>query len=118
MWLSTTNTSKMVVERLGTRFRSTGRTCNWNNAFRHCRVESKKEGIGRALKLGVIADNLSKAGWSWGCVSAIDSRGRTIWIADAHRGDGKPRAYMGQMTNGQARSRPCVADRPSFAPMC
>ena len=37
----------------------------------------------------IIADNLSKAGWSWGCVSAIDSKGRTIWIADAHRGDGK-----------------------------
>ena len=31
----------------------------------------------------IIADNLSKAGWSWGCVSAIDSNGRTIWIADA-----------------------------------
>ena len=37
----------------------------------------------------IIADNLSKAGWSWGCVSAIDSNGRTIWIADAHRCDGK-----------------------------
>jgi hypothetical protein len=37
----------------------------------------------------IIVDNLSKAGWSWGCVSAIDSNGRTIWIADAHRGDGK-----------------------------
>jgi hypothetical protein len=24
-----------------------------------------------------------------GCVSAVDSYGRTIWIADAHRGDGK-----------------------------
>jgi hypothetical protein len=24
-----------------------------------------------------------------GCISAIDSNGRTIWIADAHRGDGK-----------------------------
>jgi hypothetical protein len=36
-----------------------------------------------------IADNLSKAGWSWGWVSAIDSNGRTMWIADAHRGDGK-----------------------------
>jgi hypothetical protein len=33
----------------------------------------------------IIADNLSKAGWSWGCVSAIDSYGRTIWITDAHR---------------------------------
>jgi len=38
----------------------------------------------------IIADNLKKAGWSWGYVSAIDSQGRTIWIADAHRGDGKP----------------------------
>jgi hypothetical protein len=37
----------------------------------------------------IIADNPSKAGWSWGCVSAIDSNGRTIWITDAHRGDGK-----------------------------
>jgi hypothetical protein len=36
-----------------------------------------------------VADNLSKAGWSWGCVSAIDSNGQTIWITDAHRGDGK-----------------------------
>ena len=36
----------------------------------------------------IIADNLSKAGWSWGCVSAIDSNGRTIWIADEHRDDG------------------------------
>jgi hypothetical protein len=35
-----------------------------------------------------IADDLSEAGWSWGCVSAIDSNGRTIWIADAHRDDG------------------------------
>ena len=37
----------------------------------------------------IIADNLSKAGWSWGCVSAIDRKGRTIWIADAHRDDGR-----------------------------
>ena len=37
----------------------------------------------------VIADNLSKAGWSWGWVSAVDSKGRTLWIVDAHRDDGK-----------------------------
>jgi hypothetical protein len=37
----------------------------------------------------IIAENLSKACWSWGCVSAIDSNGRRIWIADAHRGDGE-----------------------------
>src|SRR5438132_13573090 len=37
----------------------------------------------------ILADNLSKAGWSLGWVSAVDSEGRTIWIADAHRDDGK-----------------------------
>ncbi len=37
----------------------------------------------------IIADNLSKAGWSLGWVSTLDCEGRTIWIADAHRGDGK-----------------------------
>jgi len=37
----------------------------------------------------IIADNLSEAGLSWGCVSAIDPEGRTIWIVDAHRDDGK-----------------------------
>jgi hypothetical protein len=37
----------------------------------------------------LVADKLSKAGWSLGCVSTIDSQGRTIWIVDAHRDDGK-----------------------------
>jgi len=37
----------------------------------------------------IVADNLSKAGWSLGYVSAMDCEGRTIWIADAHRGDRK-----------------------------
>ena len=31
-----------------------------------------------------IADNLKKAGWSLGSVSAIDFSGRTIRRADAH----------------------------------
>ena len=35
----------------------------------------------------IIADNLSKAGWTWGSVSAVDSRGRIVFIANAHRGD-------------------------------
>jgi hypothetical protein len=50
---------------------------------------------GRASKWGtpvknweVIADNLRRTGWGWGCVSALDREGRTIWIVDAHR-DGK-----------------------------
>ena len=43
----------------------------------------------RLVSNGKVADNLSKAGWSWGCVSAVDSEWRTIWIVDAHRDDGK-----------------------------
>jgi hypothetical protein len=37
----------------------------------------------------IIASRLIKAGWSLGWVSAVDSEGRTIWIVDAHRDDGK-----------------------------
>jgi hypothetical protein len=37
----------------------------------------------------IIAERLSRAGLSWGCVSAVDSHERPIFIADAHRGDGK-----------------------------
>jgi hypothetical protein len=37
----------------------------------------------------IIADNLSKAGWSLGWVSALDGHGHTIWTVDAHRDDGK-----------------------------
>jgi hypothetical protein len=37
----------------------------------------------------IIADRLSKAGWSLGWVLGVDSQGRTIWIADAHRGGGR-----------------------------
>jgi hypothetical protein len=37
----------------------------------------------------IIADNLSKAAWSCGCLSAVNRDGRTIWIADAHRDNGK-----------------------------
>ena len=32
----------------------------------------------------IIADNLSKAGWSLGWVATVDREGRTIWIVDAH----------------------------------
>jgi hypothetical protein len=39
--------------------------------------------------LPIISDDLRKAGWSLGWVSAVDPEGRTIWIVDAHRDDGK-----------------------------
>jgi hypothetical protein len=32
----------------------------------------------------IIADNLYKAGWSLGWVSAVDREGRTMWIVNAH----------------------------------
>jgi hypothetical protein len=51
---------------------------------------SNNQGAHRKLYWEIIADNLSKAGWSWGCVSAVDCDGQTIFIADAHhRDDGK-----------------------------
>ena len=37
----------------------------------------------------IIADKLSKAGWSWGCVATVDREGRTLWIVDAQRDNGK-----------------------------
>jgi hypothetical protein len=37
----------------------------------------------------IIADNLSKAGFSWAVSQPVDSCGRTIFFADAHRDDGK-----------------------------
>jgi len=69
----------------------------------------------------IIADNLSDAGWSWGCVATVDARGRTIWIADAHRGDGKRlvvhadeklSAFLGT-TSGDSSSARIVTKRRS-----
>lgn len=37
----------------------------------------------------IIADNLSGAGWSSSCVSALTCEGRIIWVADAHRDNDK-----------------------------
>ena len=31
----------------------------------------------------IIADRLSKAGWSWGCIVSVDSEGRDIFVIDA-----------------------------------
>ena len=32
----------------------------------------------------IIADNLGKAGFSWGGVSVVDFQERAIWVVDAH----------------------------------
>jgi hypothetical protein len=53
-------------------------------------VERKKSRIQQSVKYWeIIADNLKKAGWSLGWISAVDSQGRRIWIVDAHRDDGR-----------------------------
>jgi len=52
----------------------------------HCCVESKRGRI-RVKYWEIIADNLSKAGWSWGCISSTDHEGRQFWVAAAERED-------------------------------
>jgi hypothetical protein len=47
-------------------------------------VESKKVRMRRVKQWEIIADNVSKSGFSLGWVSALDAQGRTIWIVDAH----------------------------------
>jgi hypothetical protein len=42
----------------------------------------------------IIADNLSKVGWSWSCVATVDRKGRTIWIADRTVGIGRGLSFV------------------------
>ncbi len=37
----------------------------------------------------IIAQNVSKAGFSWGCSSEMDSTGRVLYTADAYSRDGR-----------------------------
>ena len=76
----------------------------------------------------IIADKLSKAGWTWGCLSEPDSAGRVIFTADAYahvfeigigdsaRAAGWP-TPLGQMTRVRSRSSrklcACVISRSS-----
>jgi hypothetical protein len=50
--------------------------------------EQKRQNLPREV-LGIIADNLSKAGISWGCSSQVDSTGRVLFTADAYSNDGR-----------------------------
>ena len=43
----------------------------------------------------LIADNLSKASFSWGCSSETDATGRVLYTADAYRNDGKRFTVIG-----------------------
>jgi hypothetical protein len=71
-----------AVAKLSQRFSLLGK-------FIHCPAQRRIDLSSPEKYWEVTADNLSKEGWSWGCVSAINLNGRTIWIADAHRDDGK-----------------------------
>jgi hypothetical protein len=89
------------------------------NRHGHAGALADKRGIMRRMKYWeIIADNLSKAGWSWSCVTTADSNGRTIWIADAHRGDGK-RFVAGREKKSQRtrlRERPPRVGQEKSAP--
>jgi len=37
----------------------------------------------------IIADNLSKLGWSWGCSTQIQPDGSVLHCVDAHHNDGR-----------------------------
>ena len=49
--------------------------------------------LGHLRRLGPRSDDAlvpsTQVVGSWGCISAVDSGGRTIFVADAHRGEGK-----------------------------
>ena len=53
------------------------------------RVKRKIGRIRRENGCKIIANNLKKADWSWGCAATVDYEGRTIWSVDAHRDDGQ-----------------------------
>ena len=61
-----------------------------NISYCRCCVAIKRGTIHRVKYWEVIADNLSKTGWNRRCVSAADSRGRAIFVADAHCSDNRP----------------------------
>ena len=76
---------------------------NWRGVNRSGVKESFRSRSAKRVRYWeIIADNLSKAGWSLGWVSAIDSEGRTIWIVDAHRA-ATERASLCAPTKSSAR---------------
>jgi hypothetical protein len=71
----------------------------------------------------IIAHNLSKAGWSWSCTPVLDAHGRTIFVVDAHRDDGKrfvvraDRKLTAFLELESAICRVTTLDRPPAAPV-
>src|SRR4029453_7696872 len=50
--------------------------------FSRCSVVEKSGRIRPVNYWAMIADNLSKAGWSWGCISTINSHGALQLLVD------------------------------------
>jgi hypothetical protein len=59
----------------------------------------------------IIADKLSKAGFSWGCVATVDSDGRTIFVADAHRDDALAFVLVGWLRLNASSKRTSVSSK-------
>jgi hypothetical protein len=53
------------------------------------REEEKRQNLTREASLGNHCGQAQQSRLELGCVSAIDSNGRTIWIVDGHRDNGK-----------------------------
>jgi hypothetical protein len=61
----------------------------------------------------IITDNLSKAGWSWGCVSAIDSRGQRFGELDGRQFvRALSREQLGDVSE-QKRTHVCLCAGPT-----
>ena len=49
--------------------------------------EQKSQNAVRVKCWEMIADNLKKAGWRYGCISSTDHEGRQFWLVAAQRED-------------------------------
>jgi hypothetical protein len=62
----------------------------WGNWKHRPKPHGAADGANRSREiLGNHSRQSQQAGWSWGCVATVDSNGRTIFVANAHRDDGK-----------------------------
>ncbi|SRR6266498_882358 len=78
--------SGVMPEILPTAGDRTTRNCSIRHFLIALQKQKRHNAAGETMR-GIIAANLSKAGWSWGCLTAVDRGGRTIFVADAHRDD-------------------------------
>jgi len=59
---------------------------SWPTIYHNTREPEGNDFVPIRIRAG---DRSAKRSETWGCVSVVDSIGRTIWIVDAHRDDGK-----------------------------